>query len=114
MHNVGHFRYLECSHRTEEGKPTGDIAVWDEIRFPFDPSLAGTTQLDGLGVQHTATVETQSIRERYLCGPSGAVEVEISNVTAGYTRRYRLGRWAGKDAAVVVPGRRKKSKAEDR
>src|SRR5688572_16671549 len=26
VHNLGHFRYIECSHRTDDGKPTGDIA----------------------------------------------------------------------------------------
>jgi molecular chaperone DnaK (HSP70) len=113
VHNLGHFRYVECSHRSAEGKPTGDIAVWDEIRFPFDPALADASRLENVGVEHSGAVESQCIRERYLCGPSGAVEVEISNVTAGYTRKYRLGRWAGKDAPIV-PGKKKKTKAEDR
>ena len=38
-HNIGHFRYLECSQLTEDGRPAGDITVWDDIRFPFDPAL---------------------------------------------------------------------------
>src|SRR5579884_335691 len=38
-HNVGHFRYLECSHVTDGDQPAGDITVWDEILFPFDPLL---------------------------------------------------------------------------
>jgi hypothetical protein len=113
VHNLGHFRYIECSQRADDGKPTGDIAVWDEIRFPFDPALSGTTDLQGVAVAHSPGVEGQSIRERYVCRPSGAVEVEISNVTSGYMRRYRLGKWAGTDTPVV-PGKKKKSKAEAR
>ncbi len=33
----GHFRYLESSSLTDGGEPSGDIGVWDEILFPFDP-----------------------------------------------------------------------------
>src|SRR5208283_3129144 len=39
VHNVGVFRYLECSHIDASTRPAGDITVWDEIRFPFDPQL---------------------------------------------------------------------------
>jgi molecular chaperone DnaK len=113
VHNLGHFRYIECSHRTEDSRPAGDIAIWDEIRFPFDPALSDAADLDQMAVGHAEGARSQSIRERYVCGPSGAVEVEISNVTTGYTRRYRLGKWAGKDVPVV-PGRKKRTKAEDR
>jgi molecular chaperone DnaK (HSP70) len=113
VHNLGHFRYIECSHRADDGRPTGDIAVWDEIRFPFHPSLAGRNDLQALPVEHSHGVREQRIREKYVCSPAGAVEVEISNLTSGYTRQYRLGHWAGKDAPVV-PGRKRKSKAEGR
>jgi hypothetical protein len=113
VHNLGHFRYIECSHRADDGKPTGDIAVWDEIRFPFDPALSEAADLQTVAVNHSPGVENQCIRERYTCSPSGAVEVEISNITSGYTRRYRLGRWAGKDTPIV-PGKKRKSRAEGR
>ena len=38
VHNVGHFRFVECS-RVSNGRPEGDIVPWDTIRFPFDPDL---------------------------------------------------------------------------
>ena len=38
-HNVGHFRYLECARLARDGRPIGEIAEWDDIRFPFDPEL---------------------------------------------------------------------------
>ncbi len=40
VHNVGHFRYLESSHVSAGGEPDGELAHWDEIRFPFSPSLS--------------------------------------------------------------------------
>ena len=39
VHNIGHFRYLECSQLSSDGRPCGDITVWDDIRFAFDPAL---------------------------------------------------------------------------
>lgn len=109
VHNVGHFRYLECSQRSEDGRPSGDITVWDEIRFPFDPALAAEEDLSPVPVAHTTSAVEQEIEERYSCQPSGAVAVRITNLTAGYTREYRLGRWAGKDQPIT-PGKRKAAK----
>lgn len=113
VHNIGHFRYVECSHQSEEGRPTGDIAVWDEIRFPFDPSLASQEALEAASVTHFDSASSQAIEERYTCNSAGAVEVEIRNLSAGYTRRYRLGRWSGKDTPIV-PGKKKRSRPEVR
>lgn len=107
VHNVGVFRYLECSHLDETGRPDGDITVWDEIRFPFDPELDNA---DDVPVLHLDRVRHQTIEENYACDASGAVTVTISNATAGYKREYRLGRWAAKDAPIV-PEKVKKAKA---
>ena len=48
VHNVGDFRYLEASQVGDDGQPSGDITVWDEILFPFDPALADARSLDAL------------------------------------------------------------------
>ena len=48
VHNVGDFRYLEASQVGEDGQPSGDITVWDEILFPFDPVLAEAQALENL------------------------------------------------------------------
>src|SRR5262249_38063902 len=45
IHNIGHFRYLECSRVDQSGQPHGDLAPWDEILFPFDPALRGPEDL---------------------------------------------------------------------
>ena len=113
VHNLGHFRYIECSHRADDGKPTGDIAVWDEIRFPFDPALAHAPNLDSVVVDHLNGSSQQWVREKYACTSAGTVEVEISNLTSGYMRRFRLGRWAGGDTPVV-PGRKRKTRTGGR
>lgn len=108
VHNVGHFRYLECTNRGEHGEPKGEITVWDEIRFPFDPALQGQEGLDQIPVEHTHSAAGQVIEETYSCDASGTVSVSITNRTGGYSRQYRLGRWAGHDAPVV-PGKKKKT-----
>jgi hypothetical protein len=113
VHNIGHFRYLESSQLCENGQPAGDIAVWDEIRFPFDPALQHADALAAVPVEHVDVASAQLIEERYNCNSAGNVEVRISNLTAGYSRTYRLGRWAGKEAPVT-PGKRKKARVEAR
>jgi molecular chaperone DnaK (HSP70) len=107
VHNVGHFRYLECSHLTEDGRPTGDIMLWDDIRFAFERGGS-----DAEAVQHSPNAPQQVIEERYECDSSGAVTVTISNLTADYYMRYRLGRWAQPavgETERVVPGRRRRA-----
>jgi hypothetical protein len=113
VHNIGHFRYLECSHKTEEGRPAGDITVWDEALFPFDPSLRDRESLTGIAVEHSRDAESQRIEERYSCDSSGTVQVQILNATSQYSKTFRLGRWAAK-TAPVTPGRKRKVKVEER
>ena len=107
VHNVGHFRYLECSQLTEDGQPAGDITVWDDIRFAFDPSLRGTADLSRVPVSHLNGGRQQEVEERYSCDAGGTVKVTIANLSEGYKRSYRLGRWSAGDARVV-PSRKKK------
>ena len=106
VHNVGHFRYLECTHLTDDGRPAGDITIWDDIRFPFDPSLRDNASLDQVTVGYLTNGHRWETEESYACDRSGAVTVTIANLPEGYNRSYRLGRWATSDA-LVVPGRKK-------
>lgn len=108
VHNIGHFRYLECTERSPEGEPTGDVTHWDEVRFPFDPSLDGIQDLDLLPITHSGQAAAQGIEERFSVDSSGAISVFLRNTTAGYERSYVLGKWAAKQAAKPVrPGRRR-------
>jgi len=110
-HNVGHFRYLECSQLTE-GQPSGDIAIWDEIRFPFDPALQNESDLTGVPVLRSEGVSGQEVEEAYSADSNGGVSVTITNCSAAYGRTYKLGRWSA-TGETIVPGRaRKKKKAK--
>lgn len=108
VHNVGHFRYLEASHVHQDGQPAGDLAAWDEIRFPFDPSLREIVDLNTVAVTRTDAA-SHEIEERFGCDSAGAVSVTIANLTANYSRTYRLGRWSSKKP-TVSPGRRRCAK----
>ena len=109
-HNIGHFRYLECSQVSSDDQPAGDITVWDEILFPFDPSLRDRQDLENAPVHRSDGAVGQRIEERYACDSGGAVAVTIANLTAGYERQYRLGRWAANEAPLM-PGRKRRATA---
>jgi molecular chaperone DnaK (HSP70) len=109
VHNVGDFRYLEASHVAEDAQPSGDITVWDEIHFPFDPALADARNFDAVPVEYSWPASHQEIEESYSCDAAGVVTVAIRNLTSHYGREFRLGRWSGK-TAVVSPKTRKRAK----
>jgi molecular chaperone DnaK (HSP70) len=106
-HNIGHFRYLECSHLTEEGRPAGDITVWDDIRFPFDSALRDISDLSRVPVAHLNHDFGRLAEESYSCDAGGTVQVTIANISEGYSRSYRLGGWTSGDKPIV-PGRKRK------
>jgi len=110
VHNIGHFRFLECTRCGPDGQPTGDVTLWDEIRFPFDPALQDYPDLAAIDVVHSDAAPWHEIEERYAVDASGAVTVEIRNATAGYGRSYRLARWAATQPQIV-PGRRRRPAA---
>jgi molecular chaperone DnaK (HSP70) len=110
VHNLGHFRFLECSHRAENGAPSGEIALWDEIRFPFEPSLQDNADFSQMPVGRFPGAGQQQIEERYECDSGGAITVTISNLSACYSRTYRLGRWSP-DRKSVKPAKFKKQSA---
>jgi molecular chaperone DnaK (HSP70) len=110
MHNVGHFRFLECSHRGPDGTPSGEINLWDEIRFPFDPLLENCRDLTSVAVMHSTDGASRRIEELYECDSSGSIAVTISNRDDGYLREFRLGRWSH-DAKPVKPVQRRKRSA---
>jgi len=107
-HNVGHFRYLEASHVDGEGQPQGDIAVWDEVWFPFDPALGSHPDLQRVPVARFDAAAGQELEECYVCTAAGTVGVTIRNVTAQYEREYAIGRWAPTAAPTVAPGKRRR------
>jgi molecular chaperone DnaK (HSP70) len=91
-HNIGHFRYLESSQLDEQGQPTGEIANWDQILFPFDPQLRGQPELAAVPVALLSNPEDLRIHEQYTCDATGSVRVAISAEPAQYTREYSIAR----------------------
>jgi len=110
VHNIGHFRYLECARQGENGQPLGDITLWDDILFPFDPRLKDRHDLSPAEVRYSAGAASQEIVETYACDANGTVTVRIQNLSSGYERSYRLARWAPVQQRLI-PG---KSPARER
>jgi len=90
VHNVGRFRFLECSVLQDGCEPAGDILSWDEAVFPFDATLVGRPRLDRVRVERTPAVETYTVEEQYQCDAAGVIEVTISNLSTGHTKSYRV------------------------
>jgi molecular chaperone DnaK (HSP70) len=88
-HNVGHFRFLECSGMSEDGKPRGHMVFSGDVLFPFDRRLAGGA-LDGVRVERFDR-EGPRIEEEYVLDEHGIVAVTIRNLDDGFERVFRLG-----------------------
>jgi molecular chaperone DnaK (HSP70) len=111
VHNVGHFRFLDATRIAGDHQPAGEITYWDEILFPFDPSLENHADLHTVMVGHSDRAHHCGIVERYRCDSNGRVSVEIENQSTGYSRVYPLARWGHKAEAVAAESTTKKRKA---
>ena len=94
VHNIGHFRYLECSHLDQASQPQGEISNWDEVRVPFDAQLRGVETLPVHADRRFAPGEGPLVEEEYTCDSSGQLKVRIADKTNGYTQEFRLGAWS--------------------
>jgi molecular chaperone DnaK (HSP70) len=93
-HNIGHFRFLECSRLDEKGQPIGEITNWEQIQFPFDSHLWGR---DGLADEPVKPMRPQDglvAREEYTCDANGNLRVKISVLPSGNTREFQIGQLA--------------------
>jgi molecular chaperone DnaK (HSP70) len=105
VHNIGRFRYLECSALRDQSEPAGDILAWQEILFPYAPDLATHRNLKTVRIQRDPTVVSHVIEEVYRCDAHGMVEVTIANQSTGYTRTFRV-----RAAAAAGPSERPSEK----
>ena len=94
VHNIGHFRYAEAARIGADGQPSGDLTIWDDIQFPFDPALRAAGDLTLVDVSRKDGATDWEVEEEYSCDSSGIVKVTISNRSAAYRREYTLGRWS--------------------
>jgi molecular chaperone DnaK (HSP70) len=91
VHNIGLLRYLECTALGKEGEPEGDIGIWRDVYFPYDPELKDLKDLAEVPVQKRPDLSSQGVSETYEYGPEGIIRVEIQNETSGYRRLFTLG-----------------------
>jgi molecular chaperone DnaK (HSP70) len=103
VHNIGHFRYVEAARISEDGQPSGDLTLWDDIQFAFDPALRGAADLTLVDVSRKSEDAGCEVEEEYSCDASGIVKVTIRNRDAGYRRVYTLGRWSNPGPPAVEP-----------
>ena len=87
-HDIGHFRFLECSRLTD-ARPDGDVTPWDEAFFPFEPGLRSANLASEPIRRREGGPE---IEETYALGGEGAVTVTVTDATDGFSRTFRLTR----------------------
>ncbi len=90
-HNVGHFRFFECSALDDSGRPRGEMSPFGDVYFPFDPTLSSAQDLASVRVERSGDAGPR-IEEQYSLDENGIVDVVIRNLDSGYERSYRLGR----------------------
>jgi molecular chaperone DnaK (HSP70) len=91
VHNVGHFRFFECSAVGADGRPRGDMVMSGDVLFPFDPSLGeGSTDIAAVPVHRMDDLGPR-IEEEYALDEDGMVAVTIRNLDSGYQRVFRVG-----------------------
>jgi len=89
-HNLGHFRFVECA-RIESGRPEGNLALWDEVLFPFDPRLRSVEDLAAVRVARLEG-EGPRVEETVRCDAAGELEVQLRVLDDGFTSTVRIGR----------------------
>jgi molecular chaperone DnaK (HSP70) len=89
-HNIGHFRFFECSMVDDRGKPLGDMSLCRDVLFPFDPRLLDRADLSSIPVERRAT-QGPRIVEQYSLDKNGIVRVCIQNADFGYERAFEIG-----------------------
>ena len=94
VHNIGHFRYLECAQLGVNNQPQGEISNWDEIRVAFDPNLRNSADLADQPVSRYLPARDLWMEEEYTCNANGEVRVKIRDKLSEHSNEYRLARWS--------------------
>lgn len=91
-HDLGHFRFLECTGLDRGGAPEGDLALFADVRFPFAPEL----QRDGVDLAsapvHRLPDLGTTVCESYELDAHGLVRLSIKDERTGYARTFELRR----------------------
>ncbi len=89
-HNLGHFRFVECA-RIEQGRPEGNLALWDEVLFPFDPRLRDVSDLSSVPVERL-DADGPHVEETVRCDAAGELEVQLRVLEDGFGSTVRIAR----------------------
>ena len=89
-HNVGWFRFIECTAIDGAGEPRGDIVPFAEVLFPFDPLLRTRKGPELTGVPVRRRDGGPLVEERYVIDPHGMVEVHITDLETGYAQKHAI------------------------
>ncbi|MEI8140390.1 MAG: Hsp70 family protein [bacterium] len=87
-HNIGRFRYLECTSVDREGKPEAGLRTWSEILFPYDYSLAVNETLTPDQIMPRNDLAGEAV-ETYSCDSDGIITVQIKRAD-GQSRTFEV------------------------
>lgn len=91
-HDLGHFRFVECSGVDRAGAPEGDLSLFADVRFPFVADLQREgVDLASHRVQRLPSLGT-TIRERYELDAHGLVRLSLTDEATGFERVFDLRR----------------------
>ena len=90
MHNVGHYRIVECATVDAQGAPQGRITPAVDVYFPFDRTLRHPdVDLSRVPILRSGR-EGPLVREEYRLDEHGLVELVMTDVESSYSMSYRL------------------------
>lgn len=89
VHNIGHFRYVECGWIDAVGAPASEITPFADVRFPFDPDLRRQRDITEVPVCRFER-EGPLIEEQYTVDAAGIVTLKITDLENGFYEEHRL------------------------
>jgi molecular chaperone DnaK (HSP70) len=89
MHNLGRYRFVECSALDALGVPLGEMKAFDDVLFPFDAELRVVNDLTHVPVRRMMN-EGPLIEEKYAVTSHGIVEVTITDLDSGYGQKFKV------------------------
>ena len=87
-HNIGRFRYLECTAMDAQGKPEAGLRAWSEILFPYDHTLAINEPLTADQIVHRNDLAGETV-ETYTCDSDGIITVQMKRAD-GQSRTFEV------------------------
>ncbi|MEI7880123.1 MAG: Hsp70 family protein [bacterium] len=87
-HNIGRFRYLECTAVDAQGKPEAGLRAWSEILFPYDHTRAINETLTPEQIHQRNDLAGEAV-ETYTCDSDGIITVQMKRAD-GQSRTFEV------------------------